>query len=181
MTITIDNLDIFGRSLSILPEAPPPDPVADDPRDLLARLLDLRGRFGMFDAIPVSQIDALTAATDSHPRATDHVVAILSRATGLPLDEETPVGHAEFAAARISNLAAACDERNALIDVLRAHGLMDRGAELAARLSAVLAAARAVAVAAPSPPLTPGPDARRDIFAAALDLARAIAAADGAR
>ena len=29
MTITIDNLDIFGRSLSILPEAPPPDPATD--------------------------------------------------------------------------------------------------------------------------------------------------------
>lgn len=71
MAITIDDHDIFGRSTSLLPEVPVPDPVADDPRDLLARLLDLRGRFGMFDAIPVSQIDALTAATDSHPRATN--------------------------------------------------------------------------------------------------------------
>lgn len=44
------------------------DDVADDPLDLLNRLNDLRAQYTMFDAIPVSKIDALLAATDRHPR-----------------------------------------------------------------------------------------------------------------
>lgn len=38
MAITIDDTDIFGRSTSLLPEAPESDPVADDP--LTVALLD---------------------------------------------------------------------------------------------------------------------------------------------
>lgn len=59
MTITIDNLDIFGRSLSILPEAPPPDPATDQ---LVDDLLDsLAIAVGLSRLRPTPDFDARCA------------------------------------------------------------------------------------------------------------------------
>lgn len=79
MTITIDNLDIFGRSLSILPEAPPPDPATDQLVDDLLGSLAIA--VGLSRLRPTPDFDARCARLSAVLAAARAIVANRERST----------------------------------------------------------------------------------------------------